>query len=354
MNWLAAGRIDSIRYVRVKWPSMAEVSEIQGVTACRVSENSLSTLKVSGELSFASNPMIGDDLVRVYSDSILGSEKATVCHATLFLTTPKTTYSSVSSSGVGNMYSVLWILQQNRVEGAYSVDAGVEAVTLAADLARGYGNSLQVIVTPSQAKTTTMHTWDDGTDYLTIVNDLLEIAGYASATVDGYGNVIMAPYTDPAGRAVAATFSDAIDSVSAPSFEADFDIYEVPNVISITCSNATEEPLKSVVENDDPENPYSTVSRGKRIVRSETVSDIANQAALDAKARELLVSSMSQVEAATVEHSYQPFEMGDAVLIDYWGAGYSRKMTAVARDIELVPGIRCKTRTRRFANLLKE
>lgn len=354
MNWLSAGRIDSFRYVRVLWPSMVEAGEIDGITGCKVSENSLSSLKVKGELSYAWDPRIEDDLVRVYSDSELDGETETVCHATLFLTTPKTTHSPMSSPGTGSMFSVLWILQQNKISETLTVDVGMNLVAYAASLARGYGNNLRVVDTPSVAVSTTMHTWDAGTDYLEIINDLLEIAGYGSATVDAYGNVVMAPYVDPASRAVAVTFSDTEDSVSAPSFEAELDTYEVPNVVCATCSNATTEPIKAIVENDDPESPYSTVSRRKRIVRYETVSDIADEAALYAKAKELLMTGLSQVETVPIAHSYQPFEIGDAIMFDYRRSGYIKKMAAVSRDTEMVPGMRCETRARRFANLRKE
>ena len=93
MNWTKEGRLDRFRYVRVSWPDMAELGEIGNVTGATVTENSLAELKASGSLEYVGPLDIGDDLVRIYSDSKLDGEQETVCHATFFATTPQTDWS---------------------------------------------------------------------------------------------------------------------------------------------------------------------------------------------------------------------------------------------------------------------
>lgn len=354
MNWLKEGRLDRFRYVRVKWPQMTEVGQIQGIVAATVTENTLTALKASGSLDYVTPLDIGDDLVRIYSDSVLDGDAETICHGTFFVTTPESDWSGTTRSGTADMYSTLWILQQNKITETYTAPVGVEAVTLAANLARGFGNNLTVVATASAATVNTSHTWDAGTTYLEIVNWLLEFAGYSSATVDAYGNVRMAPYVEPADKAPTIVFSDIEDSASEPSFTHEFDTFEVPNKVTVICSNADNAPMVAHAVNDDPENPYSTASRRKMLVRVETVSDIAGQAALEAKARELLLSSMSVVESIEIPHSYQPFQVGDAIQMNYSRAGYRKKLVSVSREMQMVPGIRCKTRARWFVNLLEE
>lgn len=354
MNWTKEGRLDRFRYVRVKWPQMTEVGQIEGITSASITESSLSTLKASGTFDYVMPVDIGDDLVRIYSDSTLGEQTATICHGTFFATTPVSLMSARTKSGTADMYSVLWVLQQNKVEQTYTVEAGSNAVSLAANLARGNGNNLPVIATASNAKVNTSHTWDAGTTYLEIVNWLLEFAGYSSAAVDAYGNVLMAPYVEPSDKAASAVFSDTQDSVSAPEFTHEFDTYEVPNKVTLICSNAENAPMVAHAVNNDPENPYSIVSRKKTLVRVETITDIASQEALEQKAKELLHSSMSVVEAIEISHSYQPFQVGDAIEVDYTKSGYTKKLASVSREMEMVPGIRCTTRARRFVSLLEE
>lgn len=354
MNWLKDGRLDRFRYVRVTWPEMAEVGQVPGILSSTITENSMTSLKVSGSLDYVGSVDVGDDLLRVYSDSELDGEKETVCHGTFFVTTPGSDWSGATRSGSADMYSVLWVLQQNKITETYTVPIGAEAVTLAANLARGFGNSLNVVATASAKTVNTDHTWDAGTTYLEIINWLLDFAGYNSADVDAYGNVLMTPYVEPANKAATVMFSDTKDSASEPSFSHEFDTFEIPNKVVCICSNADNEPMTAEAVNADPESPYSTVARKKHIVRVEQVSDIADQAALDAKARELLLSAMSVVESIEIRHSFQPFRVGDAVLMDYAKAGYVKKLVTISREKQMIPGIRCKTKARRFVNLFLE
>ena len=61
------------------------------------------------------------------------------------------------------------------------------------------------------------------------------------------------------------------------------DSYEVPNVIVAICSNPDmAQELRSIYTNDNPASPLSTVSRGRKIVRVDTLDSVASQADLDA------------------------------------------------------------------------
>lgn len=351
IDWIRGGRTTKFRYVRVSWPDMAELSQIEGVTGCSVDENALTALKVSGTLDYANMEDIGDDLIRIYSISESAGETETVCHATLFATTPSSTWSGESRTGTADMYSTLWILQQASPEGTYTVNEGANAVDVAAQIARDH--NLKVVVTPADKTVSTSHSWDENESFLDIVNWLLDFAGYGSANVDAYGNIIMAPYVEPGSKAVAWTFSDTHDGVSDAEISHEYDIYNVPNVVRVVCSNADGEPMVAVATNADPENPYSTVRRKKRIVRTETVSDIESQAALDAKAEELLLSGMTVVEKIGVKHVWVPIEVSDAVQIDYQESDKVMKMAVVSRKTNMTPDLDCTTTTRRFVNLLE-
>lgn len=354
MIWSKDGRLDKFRYVRVRWPAMVEAEEIRNITFATITENSLTTLKASGTLGYIGSLDIGDDLIRIYSDSTLDDETETICHGTFFATTPQSSWSGATRSGTADMYSVLWILQQNRIVETYTVEAGANALALARDLAQGNGNNLTVVATASDKRVNTSHTWDAGTTYLEIVNWLLDFAGFSSAGVDAYGNVCMTPYVAPADKSPIVIFSDTLDSVSEPSFTHELDTFEVPNKVTVICSNAESEPMVAHAVNDDPESPYSITARGKVLTRVETVSDIADMSALQARAEELLLSAMSVVESIEIGHSYQPFQVGDAILMDYSKAGYSKRLVTVSCEKQMIPGIKCKTKARRFVNLFLE
>lgn len=352
IDWTKANRTTGFRYVRVQWPTFRELGEIENVESCEIEEDVLTSLKVTGSIDYAITEDMGDDLVRIYSDSVHGTEAETVCHATLFVSTPSATVSPTLKTGTGNMYSTLLVLQDDAPENTFVAEAGSNPVLLAKQIAESHG--LSVVATPSSYTLQNPRSYDDDKyDWLGVVNDLLDVAGYSSARVDAYGNVVLAPYENPSSKAPAAVMSDTVESVSAPEFEYEIDAYSIPNVVKVTCSNANNEPMVSIAVNDDPENKLSTVSRGRRIVRRETVSEIESQEALDAKAKELLLSSMIVVEKVEIAHAWLPFDVGDAISLDYRKAGMVMKLATVKRTTTMTADLACVTTARKFVNLLE-
>lgn len=352
IDWTKGGRTTSFRYVRVAWPTMEELGEIEGVVGCTIEENDLTSLKVTGSLEYVDLIDLGDDLVRIYSDSEVAGERETVCHATLFVSTPTSTIIGEVRTGTADMYSSLLALQQASPDQTYTADVGANPVSLAKQIAEDCG--LRVIYTPSGYTLSTSHSFDEESDnWLEIVNYLLDVAGYSSVSVDAYGNVIMAPYVDLSNKTPACKMSDTDDDVTAGEFNHEIDTYDVPNVVKVTCSNADGDPLVAIATNNDPENPYSTVARKKRIVRSEMVSEIEGQAAIDAKAKELLRSSMLVVERVEIDHAWKPFSVGDAIDFDYRKSDMVMRLATVKRTTKMTPDIACTTTARRFVNLLE-
>lgn len=351
-NWNSSHRTTSFRYVRVKWPTFAEMGVVGDVTDCTIDESLFTSLKATGSLDYINLPDIGDDMIRVYSDSILGDKKATVCHGTFFVSTPSGNISEGIKTGTAQMYSTLLVMRQNKFDETYTVEKGKNIIDAAKALVTEC--KLNAVTTPSDKVTSTAHSWDAGTEYLEIANDLMEMAGYDSLSVSPYGDAIISPAVDLSEKVPAVTISDTEDSVGARSFSHELDTYDVPNVVTVTFTNADNDPMTATAVNDDPENPYSTVSRGKRIVRHETVDEIANQKALNEKAQELLKSSMMPVESIEIPHAYLPFNLGDAVMFDYRRSNMVMKMSAANRTTKMTPSITCETRIRRFVNLLED
>ena len=210
---------------------------------------------------------------------------------------------------------------------------------------------LRVIATPCGKESSDNHTWDVGTSYLEIANDIMDMAGYGSVDVDDYGNAVMAPYIDPSDKAPADAFSDTAPDVSDRSFRREFDRFDVPNVVVVTSTSSDDETVRAVAENSDPDNPYSTVARRMRVVRCEDVADIASQAEAQAKADALLKTSMTQVESITIGHAGKRFRRGDAVQMDYRRSGFTEKYSAAKRTVKGTPDMASETTMRRSVRL---
>ena len=348
MDWSSSGRIDSFRYVRVDWDTWQETETLTGFTGGNLDRNDLTSIKASGELEYYLRPNLGKDLVRVYSDSYhpFTGEETTIAHGTYLVSTPTSTYKHQMVQGVADLYSVLQVLAEDAIDDVLEIPAGAVAVSRAAGIVSGAG--LPVVASASGSTLNNPKTYDIGVSKLEIVNDLLDFAGFASANCDGYGNVILAPYEDPATKAPTVFMADDERCIFLPEVVHDYDIFNTANVVNVVVSNAEEGDITATAINDDPTSDLSTVSRGRRIVRTETISDIADEAAAQAKADALLAGEMSSVESLTIMHAYQPFSMGEVLDFKYRYSGLERVVAAVSQTMQLRPGMQCETRARRF------
>lgn len=351
MDWFSSGRVDEFRYMRVDRRTWREVGEVGGITGGSLDRNDLAPVKASGSLAYFAAPDIGNDLLRVYSDSYLPStgETASVAHGTYLVSTPSSTYRGCIEEGTADLYGVLQVLAEDAFDGPLCVPAGTVAVSMAASIASGVG--LPVVASPSAATLNKAAVFDDeGASKLDAVNWLLGFAGFASAGCDGYGNVLMRPYADPSHRSPTVEMRDDRGRcVFAADVVREYDAFNVPNVVTVVCSGSDGAVLAATAVNDDPMSAYSTVSRGRRIVHRETVSDVDGQDALQARADALLSAKTSAVESYGVSHVYTPMEMGEVCDFAYSKAGiYRNDIAAVSQTMLLRPGMPCTTRFRRF------
>lgn len=353
MDWTRGGRTDSFRYVRVAWPSFEELGELPWVTACTVEENDLAELKVTGTLSYAGDMAgLGDDMVRVYSTSELGGESETVCHATLLASATSSRRSPQAVSVRASLYSVLKVLQDEVLEGELTVAQGSDPVEWCARACRERSLPVSAAV-PSGVELSEPASFDPGTSVLSVVNALLDAAGYGSAGVSTYGEVTMAPYEDPQHRAVRCTVSesDAGSAIVDAGYSQDLDRSGVYNVVTVEGTDGDGEAIRATARNDSPSSLWSTVTRGRTVSRHETVAEPTTAEALERKARLMLSEATTRADRVTFSHFWADFELGDAILVDFPGSGVSDRYTAVKRTCRMVPGMRCETVARRFVDL---
>ena len=336
MNWFSSGRVDTFRFVRVRWGTWTETEELEGI--------------IGGSLDYILEPALGSDLVRVYSDSYYPptGERTSIAQGTYLASTPSSTYRGAIEEGTADLYGVLHVLAEDSFAEPLVVPAGTRAVDKAAEIVREAG--LPVVASESPATLGSPAVFDDkDTSKLDAVNWLLDFAGFASAGCDGYGTVLMQPYQDPSLRLPVLALEDDGACIFRSGVVREYDTFDVPNVVVVVCSNAQAGSMTAKAVNDDPQSAFSTVARGREIVRKETVSDIASQEALQAKAEALLAAKTSMVEGFEITHAFVPLEMGDVCSLTYRKAGVHRDdLVAVRQSLKLKPGMECTTRFRRF------
>jgi hypothetical protein len=358
MDWSSSGRTDTFRYVRVDRASFAETEVLDMVQdGGEVTYNDLTALKASGSVPLIGELDIANDYLRIYSISTLGGETEQIAHGTFLPSVPSLTLTSKRGeneelkTGTAALYSLLQLLAEQAVDAPYSVASGVNALGRAKSLIASVG--LNVVADASTAVLVTAANFDAGTSYLEIVNWLLRYADFDSAEVDGYGNVVLKRYVDPAMLSPVVTFGAGPDCIFMEGVVHEFDMREVPNKV-VAVMSGQDSTMTATAVNEDPFSRYSTVRRNRTIVHVEQVSQIETQAALDEAAKRTLQQLTSAVESVEFDHVFLPFSTGQAARLDYTLPDMEVLDfvgVASSKTVKLSIGMPCRTRLRKFVRM---
>ena len=177
------------------------------------------------------------------------------------------------------------ILDEDRFTERYTIKAGTRYDMAVINILKGAGIKKYNIETSDKTLPNDLE-YEPGTSKIEVVNELLESINYTPIWVDEWGYFTSLRYIPPSDRAVDYEYIDDELSVTENGMSEEFDLYSVPNkwlVIFENYDGGGEESisLRSVYTNDSFESPTSTVNRGRVIVDYRTVSDIADQGALN-------------------------------------------------------------------------
>lgn len=341
---------------RVKWPTWEEGEEYAQITGGEVEMSAFTDLKVDGTLDFEGLEAPDDhDLVRIYyGHADAGGQQPMRPLATLMFSVSKPTYEGVTVRGKLDCRSMLSVLASKSYGAPFTVAAGTQAVQKAVELTESLGLRVNN-PDPSAYAIRDAHTFkEEDANYLSIVNWLLDAAGYSSAWVDTYGIVQMTPYVEPTERKVSITLADDEGSIMYPELSKQSDYSDTPNVVRL-CYETDEETLTASASNIDPNSRASLPSRGYEVTYRESVSELAGDTQaerleeLEAAARRKLVDKSSDIEY--VEGRCQHVEglaPNNALGIDYARADLEWSGALTNVSIKLTKTMPADFKARRF------
>lgn len=288
---------------------------LDGVTGGGVSVVAASRLGGSGSLTVDDRGQNIDWLsnrVRVtYNPGISGVAAWPV--ATMLFTSPTLRVVDGLQSYSVDLLSKLAVIDEDTVDGVYSLEAGTPIIAAVVELIQSAGES-RISVTPSDATLRNSIVFDAAESKLTIINTLLEAAGYWSLWCDGGGQFRVEPYVAPRDRAVSFVFAAGEASIHKPVWEREQDLASVPNKFQVVGEGSeTDAPLVGVAVNEDPDSIFSIPSRGRTITASETGVEGADQAVFDQLAQRRLLDAMSPVARLKASHAIVPLEPNQVV-----------------------------------------
>lgn len=181
--------------------------------------------------------------------------------------------------------------------------------------------------------------YEAGTSYLTIVNDLLVQAGMEELNVTNDGVMVSRIYEPPSDKNVTRKYHDDTKSVIILGVENIMDMSEAYNVFTVVRTNADEAPMVCTFENNNPNDPFSTVNRGRSIVDFRKVSDIADKDALEKLVMKMV--SESSKKHGTIKfktplmHDHQ---FGEVIDFRYEQLGIEGIYEEISWDMDLTVG----------------
>lgn len=234
---------------------------------------------------------------------------------------PSTVSDSISDSSVTDIeaYDRCWRCDTEKWLSTQVIGAGTNYLEAVEQLLTQCGISL-VIKTPIASTIGTVRTWDAGTSYLDIINELLDEINYLPLWFNAEGYAMLQPQTIPTAATIAHLLDgNDVRSLLYPQMLKTQDIYNAPNVFTVICANADRRGIMSATAvNDNPSSPLSTVRRGRRIHSFTKVDNIADQATLEEYANLLRWESMGIGETVVATTALLPgFGLDDVVGLVY-------------------------------------
>lgn len=181
--------------------------------------------------------------------------------------------------------------------------------------------------------------WDIGTSYLTIINDLLRGINYDPLHFDENGKAICREHVSVYERLIdfqylADDMSIILDGITTSS-----DKFDTPNKWIRYTENVDAPYYISVVVNDDDKSPYSVQNRGRMIVDSAVVNDIASQQALDNYTNRIAAEAMQSTERIEFSTLNMPgHDYRECLYVKVPSYDIDGRYIEVAWEMELVSG----------------
>lgn len=232
---------------------------------------------------------------------------------TFLPSTPISTYKDGSQTWDVELLDRTSMISEDYFSQTYSIPDGVNVVDRVWEILRStgaaVGNPPPASSLPSGVATTLTkgRTWEAGTNKLTIVNDILEAAGYMPLWADAEGKFRLSKSVAAKNRPVAYEFVDGENCIYKPEFTVEQDIYSIPNrVVMIGQGDSDTAAPVATATNTDRRSPSSYQNRGRWITDVTRGVDAESQAELQAKANAKLEQLTAAQSVVTIEHGPVP------------------------------------------------
>lgn len=312
---------------RRSWETGEELEQYDQIESASFDKSMFDSLKTSGRIAYDEYAPDEVDLLTAYYElTDEHGEHVLEPVATVLLEAESPEFRSLANgttaqSGTLKAYSVLKVLSDMKCRKTVVIPAGTNAIARAVEIIEGAG--LRTNAPSSDYVTKNDKPFEETDSWLTVVNWLLDAAGFASAYDDAYGVVQVTKYIEPTERPLVWVFRNDEESTMGFGVVEENDWRSIPNVYTVTYSSDTET-LSATARNVDPNSRASLPSRGWREKgESETIDEIDGDTVeerlenLMALAVSRVKSKSSEINKAKYSSFYVPVNINDAVGVEY-------------------------------------
>lgn len=338
-NWFESMQ-QTYKYFKVNPNTWSDEEEIRNVTGSTIMWNNDSD--TLGSATIDTTEKLGECYVRIYLVTIQNGVEESTPLGTFLVQTPSSNVDGKTNNISADAYTPLLELKEKYPDIGFYIPKKTNVMDEAYNL-MVHNRLLRAPVTKASCEDELNANFvaDLEDNWLVFLEELISNAKYIFK-LDEMGNVYFAPKQDIAALTPVVTFEPNDISILYPEVSADEDLYGIPNVVEVVCSNQNSEIFRSVIENVDPDSPTSIINRGRKIMHRETnpnITGTATQERVDEYAR-LLLQELSSVEhTITFTHGYYPVRVGDCVRINYPQAKLDNvKAMIISQSIKCEPG----------------
>lgn len=228
--------------------------------------------------------------------------------------TGRRSYTGAHVSVAVSLYDRTLTLRRARTLTSYSVARGTGVIARVRSLLSTHAGPGPVAVEDSPATLRSDMTWDGGTPWATVIDDLLAAAGHTSLMADRDGVLRAGPHVPPFDRPSVWTFAPGAAAVTQPRWGRTVDDFDTPNRITlISRGDGDSEALTTTVTLDSliPGHRLSHAVTGEWVDEVAEGVEAATQAVLDAEAARRLTDGIRAADTIDVEHMPLPIWVGD-------------------------------------------
>lgn len=314
--------------------------ELDAVKSWSLELNANTRLGASGNLELLHSGGINFQKHRVRVTYDPGVDGVDPWHVGVFVfAEPGITREATHSTVSVKLLSKLAIVDEDATTETFTVSAGANLVEQAETVLRSVGET-RLSVQESELAARESIQFNAGEPILTVVNEILDAAGYWALSADGNGVYDLSPYRLPHERPVVWEFKEGARAIHVPKWSRDQDISSVPNRVVCRTSGEDDKPgLVGIAENTDADSPFSFQARGRWVTKVYDV-EAAGQAEINGLAQRRLLQAGSPVATVKLEHAPVPVFPRQAVRFQSAGV---RTVATIAKMSVSSPGFLVST-----------